>query len=777
MNKLSERSWLLISVVFAIALTTLALSGIVTQPWHVIPELGADGGKNIFTYLYHVLYDKGLHFSGMNYPYGEHIVFTDAQPVLSVPLSYMKGCVTIPVALTIMWWFIALSYVLSVIYCYKILRSFKVTPLLAILFAGLITICSPQVLRLSAHYALSFCCVLPMTFYWTIRYRETTALKYCLYISLLGCFTTFLHPYFSAVILVWACFYALGSVVTRSGTLVQRLKHVALMVGAAVLPLIVFGLFMKATDTVTDRPAVPYGVLDHVTHIKDIFSSCYSPFWSVVRHHSSFTRISSGGEGYTYIGIAAIMVILSASVTWLILRLRSRAVPAYNFPAIWLILAFMGLLLGGGAPFTWGMSWLLDYASALRQFRTLGRFSWIFYYIITVYSVVIIHYWYRHFSAIGKRSLACGILAVSLAVWISEAVGYTRHTHRTVLYAYNNYDEFVSKNEKNWPQFLADKHYTAGNFQAIAVLPFFATGTEKLWLSSDENISAWSVAMGIKAGMQLHLPMMDAMMSRSSWGQAFRQVKIAGGPYTDKPVLRDLDRSKLLLVLHTDGATLTPDQAYLLAHAHSLGHFLHCTAYALDINDLLRADSIVHADAVQIAGRLTPGADTCINNAGPWFSAHYDDHNYNETPFGAGAVPYAASMGSVICNVPITPAHDRQRYEFSCWFHVPSTDYRSPKNLIELFDSSSNIIDSIDASSIESTDNIYIPATVGSKGNLWLRCNAWFYVPANTRHIRCRMLNFAEQPFMALDELMIRPAEATIISRNMVNNHLLNNKQ
>jgi hypothetical protein len=49
-----------------------------------------------------------------------------------------------------------------------------------------------------------------------------------------------------------------------------------------------------------------------------------------------------------------------------------------GFQPLWLFIAFSALLFSMGAPFTWHMEWLLDYASALRQFRTLGRFAWIF---------------------------------------------------------------------------------------------------------------------------------------------------------------------------------------------------------------------------------------------------------------------------------------------------------------------------------------------------------------------------------------------------------------
>ena len=45
---------------------------------------GFDGLKNYYTPWYHAKYDSTYtHFQGMNYPYGDHVVFADAQPLLS----------------------------------------------------------------------------------------------------------------------------------------------------------------------------------------------------------------------------------------------------------------------------------------------------------------------------------------------------------------------------------------------------------------------------------------------------------------------------------------------------------------------------------------------------------------------------------------------------------------------------------------------------------------------------------------------------------------------
>jgi len=45
---------------------------------------GGDGMKNYFTYLNHVKNDTTfMTFEGMNYPFGENIIFTDNQPLVA----------------------------------------------------------------------------------------------------------------------------------------------------------------------------------------------------------------------------------------------------------------------------------------------------------------------------------------------------------------------------------------------------------------------------------------------------------------------------------------------------------------------------------------------------------------------------------------------------------------------------------------------------------------------------------------------------------------------
>lgn len=276
--------------------------------------------------------------------------------------------------------------------------------------------------------------------------------------------------------------------------------------------------------------------------------------------------------------------------------------------------------------------------------------------------------------------------------------------------------------------------------------------------------------MGIKAGIQLHLPIIDAMMSRTGWSEAFKQVKIAGGPFTDKPMLREIKSNKPFLLLHIDYDTLTADQQYLLQASDYIGHFLYCDVFACYPARILANDSMNKDKIISLLPGIKTG-DTCLNATGTWFANHFDTGTSIQKLFGKGAMPYLAGENTIINTVTLKPADNMRLYEFSCWVLVSDKDYKSPYFLLESLDSEGNIIATTEAWTKESTDNY----------GLWLRNQAMLNIPSGCAAIRFRLMNVPADSYLAMDELMLRPANATIISKNsegkvMVNNHIFNFK-
>ncbi len=770
MNKIQRNGWLLIAVLFAVVVTAFTLSHIVTEPWRILPDIGGDGSKNNFTYLYHSMFGSESHrsywFEGMNYPYGEHIVYTDGIPLLSVILAHFKQ-VSSETALTLLWWLLGTGYVLAMVYVYKILGYFKVAPVFAIVFAALIVVCSPQLFCLNGHYALAFNCVAPMLFYWTIRYHERAQLKYCCYIFILGSLMAFIHPYYLALMLVWTMSYAAGYMLLVKGSFAAKLK-------AAISPLIFAGfvfvlvaIVMKATDPIKDRPVSPYFERGMYTQLSHIFSSNWSPVWQLAIAMKIVPRASMGGEGFTYLGVVAatVIVISLAIFLWRTLRKKEAGFEAETggFAPIWLFMAFTVLALSMGIPFIWKMEWLFDYFSVLKQFRTLGRFSWIFYNVITIYSVVVLYAWYSRFIKTHKPGYGHALLTLCIGLWAYEASGCTEFSRQLSRNAKYNYGFIFCKfdDTKGWEPFLKENKADKNNFQGLLLLPFFHIGTEKLWVGDP----GWLITIGTQASLQLQLPMVDVMLSRSSWSAAEKQVRLMGGPFADKPILRDTKSNKPFLLLDIGTNATNADQHYLLTASDFIGTNMGVKVYALYPDRILANDKRM-ADSVSKLLVGLPPADTCIGEKGSLYIEHFDATANTNHLFGKGAAAPVKEINSTFLTISIKPGSDSTLYEFSCWFLLGDKDPRSPYFTLEQLDKSGKVIASCDALTKMATDN----------DGMWYRAGCYFYLRQGCEQLKCVLVNDPSPSYKMMDELLLRPAASMVISKGgdgnvMVNNH------
>lgn len=759
MTRAQRTLWLIAVTIIALLFTVASLSYIVTEPWHVLPDIGGDGAKNDLTYLYHSAYGKGYWFEGMNYPFGEHIVFTDGVPLLSVFFA-ATGNVSFPTALTTLWWLVGLSYLLSCIYLYQLLLQLTRKAWFAAMIGILISFLTPQMLAIRGHYALSFTCIIPMFFYWTYMYQKTRKWQYCAYVFSLGALSAFLHPYYAGMLLVWTGFYSLGYLITTNGRFKDRLLHVAKLFTAAAAAAIVVMVTLKVTDPIKDRPSMPFDPPENYAHIRQIFSSYLSPFWQYGMKWNIVPDASQGGEGFTYPGLVVIVVSLIALIAG-IWRLIRKQAGDNRENRVWLILALGTLVFSMGIPFIWGMEWLKDYMPVFRQFRALGRFAWIFYYVIAVYAAVVMYEWYTKLLEGCRKAIGHSLMTIALLVWGCEVSGYIISTRTLAQQAVENYKKLMQTQEKNWVAFLEEHKFKKGDFQAFLYLRYFHIGTEKLWVGDGGVPMTRSSA----ACLQLQLPMINVMMSRSSWQQAKDQLKLMSGPYASKPVLAVLKDNRPFLLMCGD-EVLSPDEHYLLAASEYIGTFSDCKVYAC-YPDRIVDNDILHAADVEEVLPYMDGQDTCIGENSRYALMHFDAVSSKQKLMGEGAMPCIEGRDSMVAVLPVLTADDSVLYEFSCWFLLARENYFSPEVKLDMLNEKGVALSTTIVKTAESTDSY----------DMWFRASRYFYIPAGCSGIRCTIINSPGPSYTALDELLIRPAESVVISTNkdggvMVNGHV-----
>ncbi len=750
---------------FAALLTTLVLTNMVLEPSHVIIGLDGDSIKNFYTYLYHTLYDNNLWFTGMNYPYGEHAIYTDGMPALSTLVIWMRDTFHLQHDTIVAAFYItlALGYGLGIFYVYKLFVHFGVKPWWAIVFAGLVIILSPQQIRLGGHFGLGMLCAIPMLWYWLARYDSTAHWWYAVYVAVFSFVIAFIHPYFLAVSFLLTGAYILTCFFYGKRTFRERL----LFIWPLALALIVVFAGVKgvlyATDPVTDRPTIPWGLLAYSTSGSDLIISPFSPIWQHLLHISD----TSTTEGFAYIGVvtmAVVLVSLSITVAVLVKRKKIESIDI-GMNAKWLVIAIIALLIASGAPIEWMGGELPPYLSVLRQFRTLGRFAWICYYIITVYTGVCLYKWFAALLQRNRKPAAHGMMLLAASLWVFDASGYVNFLRQiTGQRSKQQYIQYFYWDREDPLTMLEKSGYTSDSFQAIISLPFMYIGTDKLWLHEDGDRA---LALANRISVNTRLPMVNAMLARTSWQQGFKQAKLIGGPFTHKPLLDDIQSDKPFLISYFTENELDEDSHYLLRMADSIGSIDGCGIYKLHPQRLRREDARFVDSALAIAAGIT-ARDSCIACTSPFFTVHFDEEKYGKAFWGGGAETHMYKSEDTLVAFDMQPMVNESRYEFSVWVLVNDVDYRSPAFRLKLCDSTGNML-----------KEEYIPTKISTDNHgMWLRVSKYFSMPAGSCRMVCQVDNDPRKPdYIAIDELLVRPVNALMISKNgnavLANNHLL----
>lgn len=753
---MTKKLWLILTVVVAGIAAFVALPDLLLHPDSVVLGIGGDAAKNYYTFIYQSLYGDGLWFEGMNYPYGEHIIFTDAQPLFSIPLSLLNKFFSInPIAM--MHLLILIGFMLSIVFLYKILLRFATPRLAALVFAVLITMMSPQVFRLTEHFSLSYFCVVPAIFYLLLAYHQERKKKYIILLAVFALIVAWVHPYYLLMVCLWVLLYAVAYLLSKPSEFKLRIRHILPIVGVALLSVIVFQLILILTDPIADRPASPQGILANRTQLSDIVTSQYSILGSRLSNLGLVDTVAGRSEGYAYIGIIPILMLVVGLFIAIRNRIATKKYPEAHSLDIWLFIAMVMLLIGMAFPFTYCFS-CLDKASFLKQFRAVGRFSWSFYYIVTVLSVVVLNRLFLVNRSSANRKYYGLVLAVAV-IWTIDAKGYITYLHSI---AQDRDKNFVVDNESALQKLLAKHNLKPTDFQSILSLPYVHIGSEKLGVGAAHTAT---LLPAFNTALDIQLPIMNVMLSRTSWEQTFRQVKVAGGPYTEKQTLTENDKPVLLMV-PTDYQA-NPDEQYLISTADLIGSYDGVSVYQLSLTKLLAKDYQLQQEAKDIVSRLGV-SESYSSAAGFSYYNWYDDSVAKDVLFGTGAAVATTANTKLLLSEPFRYAEAGELYEFSIWALVSDENHKSPSFNINCLDSTGNTLATHVAHGNQTTDN----------EGMWLRVSKYFTVPEGCSRINVTLLNLPNPAYLAVDELLIRKTTDVVIRRDeqgcvLVNNHIV----
>lgn len=675
----------------AVVVIIIAFGDILPHPNDYLLGGGLDGWKNYFTPSWYVKHDAGFHFTGMNYPFGEHVLYTDNQPVISCLIAWFHRHIY-PVSdytVGILNGLVYLSLLISMMLLFRIQRKLGISEWMAIPAALLIGMMSPQIHRFAGHYALAYTWVIPLIWWQIIRIIETPHQWWrgsVLVLTLV--LLAWIHAYYLLMGVLMCLSFAVVLLLQTHNRKVSAWKAPSWLAGAGVLALLIFQILLLLTDHVEDRPTNPFGFLDYKASWNSVFVPIQGPLYDAWHRFARYIK-PVPVEGFAYVGMVATIV----GVTWMTrlgkygirrqwARMLRPALPGPLRVSFWASLLL--LLFAMAIPFQWFPDSLLESLGPLRQFRSLGRIAWIFYYPFTVLAVYSLYRLYRLLKIRKLKSVAIWILLVSAGFWSLEmAIHVKMHADGT-----RNHlgDNIFINDEPDFGAWLTEAGRSPEEFQAVLPIPVFNVGSEKY-------VSRWqngpTTARVFKLAYDLSLPLACGMMSRTSIDQSNQLVQLLSSGWIDKEILAHYPNDKPILVLSQDAVPISWEEQLFLRKTEVI---IQKGAFALRE---LRLDRLSQRPELLLA--QFEAQKPALHNIGSGLWATADSFFYHFERFDHGA---PSSFGeethsSDLGVVELSLFHGKmpqQKYEVSMWVKINHEVAGFPAFLIREFDKDDQII-------------------------------------------------------------------------------------
>jgi hypothetical protein len=502
--------------------------------------IDGDGLQIYYTSLFHVDHDNALLFQeAMNYPYKESVFFTSCQPVITVFIKLLGlNYFTIGILnLTML-----LSLPVSVWIIYFILREFKVQYLVAALGAVAIGYLSPQVYRMTSHYTLAYCFAIPAIIYLMIKFYQCPSFKKSIIIAALVFFMASTHMYFFlffAVIIsaVWAAFF-FNHPFKRTRILFIKHFGIQLIIPLGILQFIIFVL-----NNSNDRTNHPWGFFEYMSNWTGVFYP-FGKYYEYLFKNNNLESIPVSSEGISYVGLCStiLSLILALKVMRDILNLDYKNIFKFSsFPVLnfLIVSGIVTLFYSFGWPFIFGYEKIVYNLGFLQQMRALGRFAWLFFYIINIALVVLV--WHLP-QRLNKSYLKWPLISFVLFVLSYDAYMNVLNYNDTL----NNRIAELSDSQNKLPENQWMNKVNSSEFQAILPFPYFHVGSENVSVEPKHNSVRYPYIVSLKTG----LPIVAVLSSRISLSHTFENLKLIIEPNGQIPqLLVDFKNKKDFLVI------------------------------------------------------------------------------------------------------------------------------------------------------------------------------------------------------------------------------------
>lgn len=541
-------------IVIATAVFSYYYGPFMWSPNTVAANLGGDGLTIHYNLQYHATYGEGVYLTGQYFPTKESLFMTDSQAMIAVLLSYLRPIVpgietySVGISNALTFW----SNILAVLILFLVLRKLEVTTWLAIVFALLIALMSPQVLRqVGGQYTLGFTFLLPLTILYQLSYSPDR--RYWLWTLLMIGLITFFglnNPYtygITVAFLLAGAFFGFlfrffGRRDIRAGALVQWLLVVTIATACIYFTIHYF-------DPVDDRTDVPFGFFHNIARwggllrdenvfadpvVQSLFPDLARPRW----------------ENRQYLGLVPVLFFLLLPV----LYWRYPKLPLFrrSLLAVQLLAGVVGLLFALTIPFKFFPDWSSEHLQTMLSFRAPVRFTWPLYYMLGILAACGI----AQLSAVMRRPvLRALVIGIPLLAWGVEAHQFS--TAATIDHIHPN--TIAQDRLAPLRAVIEESGIDSSRYSSIYGLP-----AEQGWSGKVHRLGSWrSNIEGYKYSLASGLPMITGKLSHASLRTSLASLQLISNPLIERVLLPHLPQDKSILLLISQIDDLLPGEAEL----------------------------------------------------------------------------------------------------------------------------------------------------------------------------------------------------------------------
>ena len=539
-------------------------SEVLLAPNDVLFSGQGDGIKNYYTYLYSIRHLQGFEaFDGMNYPFGERSLYTDNHPIVAWMLQRLNAAHPIfgLQAIGILNLLILFSIPLNCAVLQRLFQGLGLKTWLSVLAALGTAVLGPQIHRWTGHLSLAHAWYIPVALLLLMHWEHKGQSWFRLFgFALWIGFGLLIHPYLGMMAALVGLSYAL---VRWAGSAFEpRFRGIGPSAALAVFslwPLLVFFAALSMTETHPHRTDRPWGIKSHMAEPETVFLPTHRPLRELGRMLDR--DMDQVWEGWSYVGLCAVLFSLGMLVRWGVVQLcslRKNRRQRFEAHAHALPDPFVRVLLGASVlVLLWAMAiplrWLpdtwVDALGPLRQFRALGRFAWVFYYVL---QLALFH------ALVGVPGSMQGrfrkfVTALVPALMITESLEYHWVKRQELVRSANVFDARQRSAEVN----ALLTQVSPGFHQALLPMPFFHIGSENFERLGGSEVHRWAFVVSEALGM----PMMGGSGSRTALSEAKAQVQWMSEPLYPRLAQALIDDGRPLLMV-CSGEPLSPQEQY-----------------------------------------------------------------------------------------------------------------------------------------------------------------------------------------------------------------------